>query len=665
MSDTNDVMNAEESQFKTHSIHDILDAQLNVAEILDQDRLDVISEQVINDYDTDRESMHDWLESTEQAIKLASQLIESKTEPWPGAANVKHALILEACIQFASRALPEFLRDGKIVKSRTYGKDVERDKAMRADRIEQFMNFELMERIVGWEEGFDKLLSTLAMVGTMFKKTYYCPVARKNKSDVCMPDKVTINQSVNSLEEARRITHEIELYPSQIQERIRVGAFLDVELSEECDVAQPDNDKPNILLEQHRFLDLDNDGYPEPYIVTVHETERKVLRITPCFDLEDVLIETTDSEDFVVQHIQKRQYFSDFHFIRAIDGGYFSYGFGYLLSHATHTINTLLNQIIDAGTLDNLQSGFIGKGARVKGGQVEFKPGKWIKSDASGTDLRNSIVPLPTKGPSQTLLSLVQFLLQSYYRMISISDIMSGQISGSNTTAAEAMQAVEQGMKVMNAIHKRVYRGLKKELQNLYLLNRDYLSQEEYEIVLDDDLADVDEDFESLSMDIVPIADPSRSSQLEELMNLRMAAELVQTIPEIDRRELGRRVLTAMRLENVDALLPPVDPNEPTPQQQQMAEELQRQADELDAKNRELAVKEGELQLKVFKAQYEIAKLAADAEYTLAKADKEESSIALEGFLAQIKQLDATAKYIQAITPDNGASKDDNSGADS
>jgi hypothetical protein len=646
----------ENKEARLPNIIEILDEELNVAKLLDEDVLDAIGQQVVDDFDIDQKSMAEWLDSMSKGIKLASQTIERKNDPWPNASNVKHSIILEACIQFASRALPEFIRDGKIVKSKIIGDSNNKDLQERALRAEKFMNFELMDGIVNWEDGFDRLLMILAMVGTVFKKTYFCPVARKNKSVLCFPDTIVINQNVDSLEEARRITHIIKTQKSFVKANVIRGAFLDIDVTDSADNDTPDNDPSITLLEQHRYLDLDGDGYPEPYAVTVHKETSKVARIMPCFTPEGVE-EVVEGEEFTVVNIEREMYFSDFHFIRTVDGTFFSYGFGYLLSHATHTINTILNQLIDAGTLDNQQSGFLGKGARLEGGEIKFKPGMWKKVNASGVDLKNSIVPLPTKGPSGTLLSLVQFLLDSYYKMISISDIMSGQVSGSNTTAAEAMQAVEQGMKVMNSIHARVYRGLKKEIKILFRLIYENPNQQYYKLVVDDQDADVEADFTPEGFDLIPTADPKKSSQMEEIMRIRMALDMVQIIPDIETRELGRRFLTALRFEDIDSIIPPVDPKAPTPEQEKFAQELQQQAEQLDLANREVSIKESELQLKAFKIEHEINKLVADTQLALSKAQKEGSDLQISAFEQQTKRIEAVSKYIQAITPEVGNGK--------
>jgi chaperonin GroES len=641
------------------SIDDILANSENVAELLNKNLLDSIGTQVCDEYEIDKQSMQPWVDEMERAIKLAAQVSEKKMTPWEGASNVKHSLILEACTQFVARALPEIIRDRQVVKVNVFGKDPDGSKAARADRVSRHMNYQLLEQLDDWEDDLDRLLMLLSMMGTVFKKAYYCPVRRKNVSEICLPDKVVVHQATASLKTARRITHEIDLYRSDVIERQRAGVFLDVDLNYDENSDEPDTDFSSLFLEQHRKLDLDGDGYPEPYIVTVHKCSKTVVRITPRFYSEDIIEDIVGSKIEIVG-IEERQHFADFHFMRSMEGSFFSYGFGYLLAHGTHVINTILNQLIDAGTLSNTSGGLISKGAKIAGdssGALKLNQGEWYLANASGVDLQQSVFMFPTKEPSGTLFSLVQFLLNSYYKLISLSDIMSGQISGSNTTAAEAMSAVEQGMKLMNSVHKRVYRGLKREFKILFCLNGRYVSDEEYSNILDEP-AVVKDDYEEVKLDVAPIADASMTSQLEEVVKLRAVVEMSAQVPEINRIELGRRMLKAMRIEDIDALLPPVDPNQPTPQQQQIQEALEQKADELDALDRQLRVQEADVQIKAQKTQYEVMKLIADATYTMQKAKKEDASISMEGFLADIKALEAKAKYIQAITPDRGKEND-------
>jgi len=653
-----DTMDGTDRDVKSPSIDDILEARDNVAEVLSEEFRDSLAKQVLEDYELDRETMSEWLRVTEKAIELASQDIKIKTEPWQGAANVKHAIILEACIQFAARAYPEIVRDAKVVKTRVVGDDPDGSKAARAIRIENHMNYQLMDEMSEWDGDLDRMLHVLSMVGTVFKKTYFCPIEKRNVSEMCLPQKVTINQAVQNLDAARRITHEIELYPSQITERKRENVFLDVELEEVGDEDQPYNDQPHIFFEQKRFLDLDGDGYPEPYIVTVHEISQKLVRITPCFT--ESSIEYT-ADELEIKRITSDEYFADFHFIPTIDGTFYSYGFGYLLSHATQTINTLLNQLIDAGSMSTLQGGFYGKGARIKGGTLRFRPGEWKKADASGVDLKNSIVPLPAKEPSGVLLNLVQFLLNSYYKMVSISDIMSGQVSASNTTAAEALSAVEQGMKVNNSIYKRIYRGMAKEFKQLARLNRDYLSDDVYFNILDQAGVVARDDYEVEGVNVFPVADASMSTQFEQMARARAGLEAAQTIPEMQRTPLGRVYLKALKFtqEEIDEILPQDDPNAPSQQQQEFQAELEQREADLNQAEQELQIKKFNLELQAIKDDFTNAKVAADTQLALAKAEQVDSSIDLDAFLAQVRDLESKAKFIQAITPDNGEARNE------
>lgn len=654
----NDVMDASnEDGAENVSIDDILDEQANIANLLSQKKLDIIGKQVVQDYETDLKTMESWLKCMADAIDLASQEIKQKSEPWPNASNVKHALILEACIQFAARAYPELMRDDDVVHVKTIGPDPDNSKRDRADRVQRHMNFQISDEMVCWDEDFDRLLHIVAMMGTVFKKVYYCPVEQRNVSELCLPDKVIVNQNVQNLHTARRITHEIELFGSQITERRRMGVFLDIDLDCMSDDEHPFNDQPYEFLEQVRYLDLDGDGYPEPYVVTVHKISETVVRIVRCFDEHSIVYD----EELEIAKINRDEYFVDYHFIHAIDGTFYSYGFGYLLSHASHTINTLLNQLIDAGTMSNLQCGFYGKGARIKGGTLSFRPGEWKKADSSGVNLKDSIVPLPVREPSSVLLQLVEFLLNSYYKMVSISDIMSGQISGSNTTAAEATNAVEQGMKVYNSIYKRLYRGLTKEFKRLFALNKDFLPDEVYFNVLDQTAHISKDDYADADLALTPVSDKTFSTGYEDMMRVRAAVDASNVIPSIQTQPLGRMLLRSLKFapEDIAEIVPDQDPNEPTPEQKAIAQELDQARKDLAVEEQELMIKKLQLQLDAVKSQFENAKIAAEVEHILAKAENEDTKSALEPFLARIKEVQAEASYIQAITPDSGGDEDD------
>jgi chaperonin GroES len=479
-------------------------------------------------------------------------------------------LIAQASIDYASRTLPEIIQNDKIVKAVVIGKDLDGAKYARADRVSKFMSYQLMEQSSDWEEGTDALLHILPILGTVFKKTYYDETEKRNCSELCLPEKIVVNYKTSSIESARRVTHCISLKDNDIVERQRRGLFCECDLVELTGTDPDDEDASIEFLEQHCFLDLDEDGYKEPYIVTVHKESGKVLRIVNRFK------KIEKNADGKVLSISAEHYFTDYHFIKSPDGGFYSMGFGSLLLPINKAINSLINQLIDSGTLNNMQGGLIGRGLRLKNGQIQFQMGKWQVLDAAnGDDIRKSVFPWPTKEPSGTLFSLLSLLMQVGRDLSSTTDVLSGKQPAQNVASSTISQLVEQGTKVFVAINKRVYRSLKKEYRKLYRLNARYLSQSDYENVLDDDAADVKKDFDMSGMDIMPVADPAVSTESQRMYR----AGALQQLRTADPREVDKMFLEAMQLdvETIERLLPKQDPNAaPPPEVQKLIAETQR-----------------------------------------------------------------------------------------
>lgn len=550
-----------------------LKKSLNIADLLDDNKIGEIGDQVVKGYQIDEDSRAEWKESVDEAMKIAKQLMEHKTFPWDGASNIKYPLITEACINYASRTLPEIIQNERVVKASICGMDKDDVKYRRAARVSSYMSYQLLTESSDWENSTDSLLSTLPVLGTVFKKTYYDPIEGRNKSDLCIPDKVCVNYHTQSIESARRITHIITLYSNDIVERQRAGLF-----NEDISIASlmekgfndsksgynEDADCPIDLLEQHCYLDLDEDGYKEPYVVTVHQHTKQVLRIVARF-------KNIEKKDKKILKITPDQYFTDFHFIRSPDGGFYSMGFGTLLLPINKSINTLINQLTDAGTLSVTQGGFLGRGLRIKNGEIKVNMHKWQVLDAaSGTDIGSNVFPFPVREPSSTLMSLLSLLMQVGKDLSSTTDVMSGQQNATNVANGTINQLIEQGSKVFVAINKRVYRGLKKEYQKLYELNTKYLKQAQYVTVLDDPEADVKVDFAYGDMDIYPVADPAVSSETQRLVR----AGMIQALRTADPREADTLFLQALQLDQsmIDRLLPKADPNAPPPLEQQKLE---------------------------------------------------------------------------------------------
>ncbi len=545
---------------------------INIAEELDEEECEEVCAQVIKGYQADLRSRAEWEKKYDEWIKLATLVAETKTWPWNKASNVKYPLIATAAMQFSARAYPTLIpSNGKVVNVEVIGEDLQGQKVDRAERLSKHMSYQLLKQMNDWEEDMDKMLLILPIVGTCFKKTYWDSVYKRNCSELVMPSDLVINYWAKSIESAERITERIEMSPRLLKERQLSGVFCDCELSPPSrqvraeqiqtttpltEAAEDDETTPYIILEQHCFLDLDDDGYPEPYIVTMEETNQKLLRIAPRYGQKDVHIQGKD-----VVRIDPIHYYTKYGFIPNPDGGFYDIGFGLLLGPLNESVNTLINQLVDAGTLSNLQSGFIGKGLRLKTGEQRIAPGEWKPVNATGDDLRKQIVPLPAKEPSSVLFQLLGTLIQSGKELASVAEIFVGKMPGQNTPATTTMATIEQGMKVFTAIYKRIYRSLTKEYKKLFRLNGIYLDYKEYVAILDAPVGP--QDYDNESYDVCPAADPGAMSSTEKLVKAQGLMELLP-LGVIDVQEVVRRILDAQDQPAPEKLFakgpPPPDP---------------------------------------------------------------------------------------------------------
>lgn len=517
---------------------------VNIAESLSEDRLSEIGYKAREGFESDLSSREDWEEAMEEYIKLAKQIAETKSYPWQGASNVKYPLLSVAAMQFAARAYPSLVpSDRKVVKGRAIGKDPTGQKTKTADAVSLYMSYQLMDEMDGWEEDMDKLLIMLPIVGTMFKKTYWDSVKKVNCSKLVLPKNLVVDYWTKNLRDAERISEIIELSPRKVKERQQSGVWLDVDLGQApspqgTNVPQLDSITPYSFVEQHCFLDLDDDGYEEPYIVTFHLETGKVLRIAARFDVNTMTL--NDDGDIVM--IEPIQYYTKFGFVPNPDGSFYDIGFGVLLGPINESVNTLINQLIDSGHLHSLQSGFLGKGLRLRMGETKFTPGEWKTVNAMGTDLKQQILPLPTKEPSKVLFELMGALITSGKELASVAEIFVGKMPGQNTPATTTMATIEQGMKVFTAVYKRIYRALDEEFAKLYRLNSIYLNPQTYVEVVDMEVGP--DDFNIKNNNVFPGADPTAVSQTERLLK---AQGLMELLPSgvLDPVAVVKRVLEA------------------------------------------------------------------------------------------------------------------------
>lgn len=568
--------------------------QTNIAESLDEDKLTEIANECAKGYDTDKASRQDWEDAATKWTQLAKQVQDEKTYPWQNASNVKYPLMTTAAMQFSARAYPSLVpSNGQIVKTKVIGKDLQGEKLEKATRVSMYMSYQIMNEMPRWEEDMDKLLIQLPIIGTIFKKTYWDSVKKVPVSSLVSPMALIVNNWARSLEEAERISEEIEMSPRLLKERQMSKIFLDVDLGQapmpEGSVQEAhDETTPYILIEQHTYLDLDDDGYREPYIVTFHKESKKVLRIAARFDETGIFF----NEEGDLQKIEPLHYYTKFGFVPNPDGSFYDIGFGCLLGPINESVNTLINQLIDAGSLNNLQGGFLGKGLRLRMGDYGFRPGEWKTVNAVGDDLKKQIVPLPSKEPSNVLFQLMGSLITSGKELASVAEIFTGKMPGQNTPATTTMATIEQGMKVFTAVYKRIFRSLESEFKKIYELNGTYLNPQTYSEIVDIEVSP--EDFSS-SYDICPGADPTAMSQTEKLMKAQGLMELLPT-GMLNPVTVIKRVLEAQEQPNWEELLnpqvaetgqPPEPPPDPKLQEMQMKGQMEQQKLQMQAEQQQ------------------------------------------------------------------------------
>jgi len=614
----------------------------NLAKELDEEKLIKIGNDVVDGYDNDLSSRAPWEKDIEKWTELALQISKTKTFPWAGASNVKYPLLATAAMQFAARAYPSLVpADNKVVRCQTVGYDLDGQKAERAERISRHMSYQVMYEMEDWEEDMDRLLLSLPIVGTIFKKTYWDSGKQRNSSCLVFPKNLVVNYWARTLEDAERKTEWFELSPRKVKERQLQGIYRDVPLGDSSSsnhvedriknitqVRSVDDDTtPYLILEQHTFLDLDNDGYSEPYIITVDHASRQVLRIVARFTAQDVQLAGGDK----IVSITPTEYYTKFSFVPNPDGGFYDIGFGRLLGTINASVDTIINQLIDAGTLSNLQAGFIGKGLRIKMGESRFSPGEWKAVNATGDDLKKQILPLPVNPPNPVLLQLLQYLVQSGRDLASVAEIFVGKMPGQNTPATTTMASIEQGMKVFTAVYKRIYRSLAKEFRKLYKLNATYLNPETFIDVLDVPIEQ--SDYFGNSNDIIPGADPQAVSNQEKQAKAQVLMQALG-LGTLNPMAVTEFILEAHEIANKEKFMQQPQP-QPDPKMQEM--EMKAQLEQQKA--------QADMQMAAAKTEMELSaanqKMALEKEAKLLDLELKKTEAGLEGRIAALKHAQA------------------------
>lgn len=531
-----------------------------------------IGQWVHDGYLRDKQSRHKWERRTQAAMDLALQVQKAKSFPWPNCSNVAFPLITIATLQFHSRAYPAIIQGTDVAKCRVIGEDQTGTKTARAKRISTHMSWQYLEQDEPWEEQHDRMLINLPIVGTAFKKSYYDGEKGHNVNELVLAQDLVLDYYAKSVEDCPRKTHVLAMFRNKLHSRIKRKLFRDVTkeawyqqppASAAADPSQAKRDNrqgvtppqtddltPYQILEQHCEMDLDGDGYAEPYIITIEETTQSVLRIVTGFDREEDIEKANDGS---IISIRAMQYFTKYEFLPSPDGGIYGIGFGVLLGPLNESVNTLVNQLIDAGTMATTAGGFLGRGAKIRGGVYTFAPLEWKRVDSAGDDLRKNIVPLEVREPSAVLFQLLSLLINYVQRISGTTDPMVGEPTGQNTPAETTRSMIQEGMKIYSAIFKRIWRSMKREFRKGYILNGIYMPER---ISFGEGQFALKSDYLGNPDAVVPSADPNVTSDAVQLAQAQGLVQVAATSPGYDPDEVQMRLLKAMKIDAPEKVYP-------------------------------------------------------------------------------------------------------------
>jgi hypothetical protein len=543
----------------------------NLAELLPEEVLMPLGSELFQNYEEYRSSRQDWETSYTDGLDLLGFKYERRTEPFRGASGATHPVLAEAVTQFQALAYKELLPADGPVRTQVVGLN-DRQKEDQANRVKDFMNYQIMDVMKEYEPEFDQMLFYLPLAGSTFKKVYYDSLLERAVSKFVPADDLIVPYSATSLDDADAVMHVIKTTENDLRKQQVNGFYRDVELSPSMDnvddelkrkerelegIRKEKNNDIFTLIECHVNLDLegfeDRDpngemtGIKLPYIVTIEEGSREILSIRRNFNVGD-------------PKKQKIQYFVHFKFLPGL--GFYGFGLIHMIGGLSRTATSALRQLLDAGTLSNLPSGFKQRGIRVRDDAQPIQPGEFRDVDAPGGNLRDAFMPLPFKEPSQTLLQLMGVVVQAGQRFASIADI---QIGDGNQQAAvgTTVALLERGSRTMSAIHKRLYASMKQEFKLLSRIFGLYLPPEYPYDVVGGQRTIKQSDFDD-RVDIVPVADPNIFSQTQRISLAQTQLQLAQSNPQIHNLyEAYRKMYEALGVRDIDKILNVPEPPMP------------------------------------------------------------------------------------------------------
>ena len=540
----------------------------NLAEIFEERDLRNIGLDLLSDFEEDESSREEWLDTFVKGLELLGIKTTDRSQPFPGASGVHHPLLSESVAQFQAQAYKELLPADGPIKTQLVGVETD-EKVQQAERVQEFMNYQLTYNMEEYDPELDQMLFYLPLSGSAFKKVYYDPAKQRAVSSFVMAEDFIVSYTTQDLMSCERATHSITMTENQIRKLQLAGLYADIEIGspatmyendtagvkakidELSGVVKPNSSDTYTVLEMH--VDLDLEGFEDigedgeetgialPYIVTIIKENANVLSIRRNYSPDDPLKE-------------KIQYFVHYKFLPGL--GFYGFGLIHMIGGLTKSATSILRQLIDAGTLANLPAGFKARGLRIRDDDQPIQPGEWRDVDAPGGALRDSLMPLPYKEPSNVLAQLLGVLVESGQRFANIADMKIGDM-GQEAPVGTTIAMLERGSKIMSAIHKRLHYGQKMEFKLLARVFSEYLPPEYPYDVVGGSRVIFATDFDA-KVDVIPVSDPNIFSMSQRIMMAQTQLQLAQSAPELHNlREAYRKMYTALGVQEIDKILEP------------------------------------------------------------------------------------------------------------
>jgi len=533
----------------------------NLAEVLDDQVLATLASELTGDFDNDVSSRKDWIQTYVDGLELLGLKIEERAEPWEGACGVYHPLLSEAVVKFQAETMMETFPAAGPVKTQIIGKETP-EKKDAADRVQQDMNYQITDVMKEYRPEHERMLWGLGLAGNAFKKVYFDPSLQRQVSMYVPAEDVVVPYGASSLESAERVTHVMRKTENEVRRLQHEGFYRDVDLGEPTQVMdeiekkiaeklgfKATTDDRFKLLEMHVELDLegfehtDEDGEPTgialPYIVTIEKGTNTILAIRRNWRPEDE------------QH-HKRQHFVHYPYIPGF--GFYAFGLIHLIGAFAKSGTSLIRQLVDAGTLSNLPGGFKTRGMRVKGDDTPIAPGEWRDVDVPAGTMRDNLLPLPYKEPSQVLYSLLGTIVEEGRKFAGSAEIQASDMSA-NAPVGTTLAILERTLKSMSAIQARIHYAMKQEFQLLKDIIRDYTPEEyDYEPTEGSRMAK-QSDYDMVF--VIPVSDPNAATMAQKVVQYQAALQLAQTAPQLyDLPVLHRQMLDVLGIKNYQKLVP-------------------------------------------------------------------------------------------------------------